>query len=197
MAKPKDSKSEGERTYVIPSTSFHFGRPAESYLVYDNHRKMLSELFENSAKYYCAEDIKQDLMALAAPIAPCSTYDETSRVAFAMIQQCKTLKEFQEFLEGWLSHPNAAMPGSLIVPALPKSEAGRNLLQPATELSRGCYALCAVAVAALVCLAASCVVGYVARDLHPARFKLPDYARKDAFGAGAADRIPVKNLRVK
>ena len=75
MAKPKKSKSEGERSYVIPSTSFHFGRPTESYLVFDNHRKMLSELFENSGQYYCAEDIKQDLMAMSAPIwwMPCWT----------------------------------------------------------------------------------------------------------------------------
>jgi hypothetical protein len=174
MAKAKSK----ERVYTIPATSFHFGRPSESYLVYDNHRKMLTELFENSKKYYCAEDIKQDLMALAAPISPCSTYDQTARVAYAMITQCETLEEFQDFLEGWLDHPDAMMPGSLIVPSMPKSEVGRTLLQPATELSRGCYALCAVAVAALVCLAASCVVGYTARDLRAKYFKMPDYARK-------------------
>lgn len=46
------------RAYSVPAASFHFAGPRESYLVYDNHKKMLSDLFEGSKKYYCAEDIK-------------------------------------------------------------------------------------------------------------------------------------------
>lgn len=174
--KKSNVKSEKNRIYVVPASSFNFSaNPLESYLVYDNHRKMLKDLFENSKKYYCAEDIKQDLMYLQAPICPCSTYDDTARIAFAMLQQCNTLEEFQEFMEHWLSHPDAMMPGSLIVPASAKSEVGRSL-QPATELSRGCFALCAIAIAAVVCLLASCVVGYNARDLRSQPF--PDFRRK-------------------
>jgi hypothetical protein len=178
-----------ERVYVVPATSFHFSDPAESYLVYDNHRKMLKDLFEGTRKYYCAEDIKQDLMALQAPIAACSTYDETARVAFAMLQQCSTVEEFQNFIEHWLSHPDARMPGSLIVPSFPKSEVGRSLLKPATEMARGCFAICAIAIAALVCLAASCVTGYCARDLKKVEF--PDYYRKIQIGDS------IKNFRVE
>jgi len=184
-----NEKKSGERVYVVPATSFHFSDPAESYIVYDNHRKMLKDLFEATKKYYCAEDIKQDLMALQAPISACSTYDETARIAFAMLQQCDTLEEFQDFLEYWLSHPDARMPGSLVVPTFPKSEVGRYLLQPATELARGCYALCAVAVAALVCLAASCVVGYNARKLREISF--PEYRRKVPI------RDSIKKFRVE
>ena len=170
-------KGSEERIYLVPATSFHMASdPENSYLVYDNHRKMLRELFDNSKKYYCAEDIKQDLMALQAPILPCSTYDETARVAFAMLQQCRTLKEFQEFIDHVLGGPNATMPGSLVVPTFPKSEVGRFVCQPATELTRGCFAVCLIAIAALVCLAASCVVGYNARNLVSLPF--PDYRVK-------------------
>lgn len=188
MANRKEANGEtGERVYVVPSASFHFAGPTESYLVYDNHRKMLKDLFEGSRKYYCAEDIKQDLMSLQAPIAPCSTYDETARVAWAVLQQCRTLEEFHSFLEHWLNHPDALMPGSMIVPSFPKSEVGRSLLEPATELTRGCFAVCAIAVAVLVCLAASCVTGYVARDLKSIEF--PDYRRKNPIRDGVKSRI--------
>jgi hypothetical protein len=186
MAPVKESKEKPkERIYVVPATSFHFfANPAESYLVYDNHRKMLKDLFENSRKYYCAEDIKQDLMYMQAPIPACSTYDETPRVAFAMLQQCPTLEEFQGLMEHWLSQPDAMMPGSLIVPASAKSEVGRNL-QPATELTRGCFALCAVAIAVVVCGLATCPLGASARDLRTLpfpefrrKFKIPDGIKK-------------------
>lgn len=170
------------RTYVIPATSFHFGRPSESFLHYDNHRKMLSELFEGSKKYYCAEDIKQDLMSLAAPIAPGSTYDETARVAFRLIQSCDTLDEFQDLLESVLADPDSQVPGSLVVPALPKSEVGRTLLQPATELVRGCFAACAIAVAALVCMAATCPLGELTKRPKWVD-KLASYKVKDSIVA--------------
>jgi hypothetical protein len=190
------SEDPPNNVYVIPSTSFHFGRPEESYLVYDNHRKMLSELFNNCKKYYCAEDIKQDLMSVEAPIAPCSTYDETARVAFAMVNQCHTLEEFQAFFEGWLNYPNAVMPGSLIVPTLVKSEVGRSLLKPATELARGCYAACGIAIAVVACSLATCPLGASVRDLNPKSFKIPDYARKDLFSADTHIRDGVKATKL-
>lgn len=190
MPPVKESQEKSkERIYLVPATSFHFfADPAQSYLVYDNHRKMLKDLFENSRKYYCAEDIKQDLMYLQAPISACSTYDETARIAFAVLQQCRTLAEFQGLMEQWLNHPDALMPGSLIVPASAKSEVGRSLL-PATELSRGCFAVCAIAIAVVVCGLATCPLGASAFDLRTIKF--PEFRRKI--------KIPdsIKNFQVK
>jgi hypothetical protein len=164
------------REYVIPAASFHFSGPTESYLRYDNHRRAMVELFEGSKKYTCAEDIKQDLMAMRAPIASCSTYDETARVAFNLFQKCNTQQEFEQALEGHLKNP--ALQGQhacLSVPSLAKYEVGRNFMPAVTEQVSRCYAVCAVAVAAVVCLACT-GAGYSLRD--PKIVEFPDYQAK-------------------
>ena len=162
------------REYVIPAASFHFAGPTQSFLSYDNHRRTMLELYEGSKRYACAEDIKQDLLSIRAPIASCSTYDETARVAFNLFQKCNTVQEFEQMLEQHLRNP-ALKNTSLAVPSLAKSEVGRNFVSPATEQVSRCYAVCAVAVAALVCLACS-GAGYSLRD--PKTVEFPDYKPK-------------------
>ncbi len=164
------------REYIIPAASFHFSGPQQSYLNYDNHRRTMTELFEGSKRYTSAEDIKQDLMAIRAPIANCSSYDETARVAYKLFQKCETEEEFGSMLEEHLKHPNLQNhTARLTVPSFAKSEVGRNFAPTVTEQVSRCYAVCAVAVAAVVCLACS-GAGYSLRD--PTIVEFPDFKPK-------------------
>jgi hypothetical protein len=155
--------------------SVHFGTPYESFIRIKREDKLIKDILPKAKEYQCAEDLKQDLQSIGAPLAPNSTYDETARLGFALIERCENVEALHDFLLTHLTHPSAILK-ELTVPRLSLSEIGRNLPESATEMSRACYAACCAMIAIAVSLA--CLVQRLDRA-YPSQIGLPDYPKKD------------------